>query len=285
VRRPRLLSAALLLTGLVIGTLGESMPEPAPRRAGGYWILAAVFHTHAFPGDGGLPPWALRHEAARAGLDVFAISNHNRVSTARLARWMARRSDGPIVIVGQEVTARTFHLIAAGIEERVDWNTSPAEAVRAIHAQGGVAIAAHPVGRYLRAWDETAVAILDGYERAHPAMEEDERWNADLAAFDATVRARHPRLAPIGSSDFHWTGNVGRYRTYVLARERTAESVLDAVRAGRTVAMDSTGRLYGDPALVRTVAAATRFITPPADRWRLVSIGLVWLGLLGMVVL
>ena len=45
---------ALLLTGLVVGTLEESVPDPMPRRAGGYWILAADFHVHAFPGDGAL---------------------------------------------------------------------------------------------------------------------------------------------------------------------------------------------------------------------------------------
>jgi hypothetical protein len=273
----------LLLTGLVAGTLAESLPEPISRRAGDYWILAADFHVHAFPGDGALPPWALRHEAARAGLDVFTLSNHNRVSTARIARWMSRQADGPIVIVGQEVTARGFHVIAAGIEERVSWRTSAADVIRAVHAQGGVAIAAHPVRRFWPAWDDEALAILDGYERAHPVIDE-EKTRAELGAFDTRVRTVRPRIAPIGSSDFHWTGALGWCRTYVLARERTAAGVVDAVRAGRTVAADRQGRLYGDPALVSAVEAGGGFIPPSAERLRWLSIGFVWLGLLGMLV-
>jgi predicted metal-dependent phosphoesterase TrpH len=280
----RLLSLALLLTGLVAGTLVESIPEPMSRRAGGYWILTADFHVHAFPGDGALPPWALRHEAARLGLDVLNVSNHNRVSTARIARWMSRQSDGPIIIVGQEVTARGFHVIASGIEERVSWQTSPADVIRAVQAQGGIAIAAHPVRRFWPAWDDEALAILDGYERAHPVIDE-EKTRAELATFDARARAVRPHMAPIGSSDFHWTGALGWCRTYVLARERTAASVLEAVRAGRTVAADRQGHLYGDPALVSAVEATGGFIPPPAEHLRWQSVGFVWLGLLGLVVL
>ena len=281
----RTLSAALVVAGLLAGTWSESIPDPAARRSpAGEWILAADFHVHAFPGDGGLPPWALRHEAARAGLDVFTISNHNRVSTARLARWMSQQSPGPIVIVGQEVTARGFHVIAAGIEERVNWRTSAADVIRAVHALGGVAIAAHPVRRFWPAWDAEALAIVDGYERAHPVIEK-ENTRAELASFDARIREIRPHVAPIGSSDFHWTGSIGWCRTYVLTRERTHAGVIEAVRAGRTVAADRQGRLYGDPALVSAVEAAGGFIAPPIERYRWLSIGLVWFGLLGMVAL
>jgi predicted metal-dependent phosphoesterase TrpH len=281
----RTLSAALVVAGLLAGTWSESIADPAARRSpAGEWILAADFHVHAFPGDGGLPPWALRHEAARAGLDVFTISNHNRVSTARLAQWMSQQSPGPIVIVGQEVTARGFHVIAAGIEERVNWRTSAADVIRAVHAQGGVAIAAHPVRRFWPAWDDEALAIVDGYERAHPVIDR-EKTRDELASFDGRIRAMRPTIAAIGSSDFHWTGSIGWCRTYVLARDRTAGGVIEAVRAGRTVAADRQGRLYGDPALVSAVEAAGGFNAPPAERYRWLSMGLVWFGLLGMVAL
>ena len=284
-RLPRAVSFAFVVLGLLIGTWTETMPEPVARRSPtGDWILAADFHVHAFPGDGALPPWALRHEAARRGLDAFTITNHNRVSTGRLARWMAQQSGGPIVIVGQEVTARSFHVIAAGIEERVNWETSPADVVRAVHEQGGVAIAAHPVRRFWPAWNGEALGILDGYERAHPVIDL-EKERAELASFDGRVRALRPHIAAIGSSDFHWTGAIGWCRTYVVARERTATGIIEAVRAGRTVAADRRGRLYGDPALVSAVEAAGGFIPPPDERSRWLSMGLVWLGLLGMVVL
>ena len=94
-------AAALVAVGLVAGSLSPRPPRVEPIRAGGYWILAADFHVHGFPGDGALPPWLLRDEAARAGLDAFVLTNHNRVSTARFARRHAAGTPGPIVIVGQ----------------------------------------------------------------------------------------------------------------------------------------------------------------------------------------
>jgi hypothetical protein len=90
-----------------------------------------------------------------------------------------------------------------------------------------------------------------------------------------------PTIAAIGSSDFHWTGSIGWCRTYVLARDRTAGGVIEAVRAGRTVAADRQCRLYGDPALVSAVEAAGGFITQPAERYRWLSIGWCGSGFLG----
>ncbi len=284
----RPVSAIVVAVGLLAGTLGESTPHSRPRQAEGYWILAADFHVHGFPGDGALAPGALRREVQRAGLDVFTLTNHNRVSTARLARWLAGYSTGPIVIVGQEITAPGYHMTAAGIEERVDWETSPAAAIRAVHAQGGVAIANHPESAdYIGAYDDEALALLDGVERTHPVIETRPGREAVFAEFFRRTQQVNPGVAAIGSSDFHFDGAPGFCRTYVLARERTTAGVLDAVREGRTVAADRGGRLYGDPRMVRIVEAAGGFVAPPAatDRWPRLAVGMTWIGLLGLVVL
>jgi predicted metal-dependent phosphoesterase TrpH len=256
-------AAGLVAVGLVAGSLSPRPTRVAPIRAGGYWILAADFHVHGFPGDGALPPWLLRDEAARAGLDAFVLTNHNRVSTARFARRHAAGTPGPIVIVGQEVTARGFHIAAAGLEERVAWTHGAAAAIRAVHAQGGVAIAAHPERAYWSGWDDGAMALLDGYERAHPSMRRPGA-GADFATFAARAAALHPNIATIGSSDYHTVQSPGICRTLVLARERSAEGVIAAVRAGRTVAMDMDGHLYGNPDAVRLVQEAR--LPPPARR-------------------
>ena len=108
----RLRSAAvgLVVAGLAAGSLSTGPPLHEPVRAGDYWILAADFHVHGFLGDGALAPWLLRDEAARAGLDVFVLTNHNRVSTGKFARRRFAGTAGPIVIPGQEITARGFHI-------------------------------------------------------------------------------------------------------------------------------------------------------------------------------
>jgi hypothetical protein len=281
---PRTLAASVLVAGVALGTLSDRLPRRLPLRAGDYWILAGDFHVHAFPGDGGLAPWTLRDEAAHAGLDVIAVTNHNQVLAARLARWVTERSDGPIVLIGQEITNPAYHMIAIGIERTVNADQPAAGAIDDVHAQGGVAVAAHPSRGFRGYEDDVAVARLDGAERAHPSMHSDETERKDYAAFFDRARLLNPRISPIGSSDFHATSMLARCRTFVFARERTSAGVLDAIRNRRTVAADGDGRLYGDPALVGLVQDAA-----PAGRsdehpvWRRVSVALAWLGVLGVL--
>ncbi len=65
-------------------------------------------------------------------------------------------------------------------------------------------------------------------------------------------------MAAIGSSDFHGIGPMGTCRTFVFAREHSAQGILDAVRAHRTVVFGRDGKAYGDPELVRLAVADGR---------------------------
>lgn len=278
---PRGLSAVVMVVGLVSGTLADGRPVRQPPRIDGYWLLAADFHVHAFGGDGSLTPWALRREAERRGLDAITVTNHNQTYAARFARWMS----GPIVLVGEEITSRNYHLIAAGIERTVNWDQPAADAIEDVHAQGGVAIAAHPIRDYREGYDDRALTLLDGAEAAHPAMHV-AGLRPEFEAFFRRAREQNPGLAAIGSSDFHATPSVGLCRTYVLATEPTATGVIDAVRQGRTVASDRDGNLSGDPIYVRMVEAGGvgQRATDEADFSRWFAIACTWIGLLGLVI-
>jgi predicted metal-dependent phosphoesterase TrpH len=280
---PRGLAAVLLVTGIALGTVSDDVPVRAPRQAGGYWMLLGDFHVHAFPGDGGLAPWSLRDEAARVGLDVFALTNHNRVFTALLGRWLAGSSDGPLVLAGQEVTNPAYHLIAIGIGQPVNAGQSAAGAIADIHAQGGVAIAAHPSGRFL-GYDAPEIAELDGVEVAHPVSSDNREWR-DYVEFFERARRMRPNVAPIGSSDFHLTVGLALCRTWVFASEPTAAGVLEAIRRGTTVAVDQRGRLYGAPELVRLVESSSPAQPDSASvGWRRAAVALAWVGVLGLLV-
>ena len=117
-------------------------------------------------------------------------------------------------------------------------------AIDEVHAQGGIAIAAHPTRDYSGGWDDEAIARLDGVEAAHPALAEGDDVERDFAGFVERARALNPGIAAIGSSDFHVHDRLGRCRTYVFAHERSAAAVIEAVRAGRTVAESADGRLF-----------------------------------------
>jgi len=281
---PRVLAAVVLIAGVALGTLSDRRPDRPARRAGGYEVLAGDFHVHAFPGDGALAPWTLRDEAARAGLDVFAVTNHNRTFTARFAGWLSASGDGPIVIPGEEITAPEYHLIAVGVRDTVPADEAAAAVITAVHAQGGVAIAAHPGPAFHGYDDDGTVAALDGVEAAHPVEKATDQ--AEFTAFFERAKRLKPRIAPIGSSDFHVSPELGQCRTFVFARERTGEGVIEAIRAGRTVASDQQGRLYGDPELVRLVADGGGAQRPDVHAgWRRISLSLVWFGVLGVLIL
>ncbi|MGH9240640.1 MAG: CehA/McbA family metallohydrolase [Vicinamibacterales bacterium] len=284
---PRVVSAALLVAGAVVGTHADRIPSRQPVRAGEYWVLSGDFHVHAFPGDGALAPWMLRDEAARAGLDVIAVTNHNQTLTGRLAEWISGSGDGPLMLTGQEVTNPEYHMVAAGLQHAVNADQPAAGAIVDVHAQGGVAIAAHPSRRF-RGYDSDAtVAALDGAEAAHSGIHVDGAFRRDLNAFFERARRINPGVAAIGSSDFHaMPPPLGLTRTFVFVRERTKAGVLDAIRSGRTLAVDGDGRLTGDPSLIRLlgdVRPAGR--SDPHPKWRRVSVALTWFGALGLVIL
>jgi predicted metal-dependent phosphoesterase TrpH len=247
-------------------------------------MLAADFHVHAFPGDGGLTPLSLRNEAARKGLDIIAITNHNQIITGWLAQWIGGKTGGPIVIAGEEITNPDYHLIAVGLSRAVRPDQTAKEAIDAIHAQGAVAIAAHPL-RSFRGFDEAALAAVDGTEVAHPITRAQE--GREYVEVFERARHLHPQVAPIGSSDVHVTPFLGACRTIVFARERSVNGVMEAIRAGRTVAVDQSGTLYGSPDLLARVRSVGGIPLgyPKHPGWQRISLVLTWLGLAGILLL
>jgi predicted metal-dependent phosphoesterase TrpH len=256
VRTIAVAAGALFAAALVTGTLADRVPARAPLILGGYRVLSADFHTHSsLWSDGALTPWGLAFEAARQRLDVIAVTGHNQTLDGRVARWASARMGGPLVIAGEEILGdeRHYHLVALGITESVDFDQPAAGAVAEIHRQHGVAIAVHPTPESWPAWDARAASELDAAEICHPLIYQDANGQAQLEAF-----ARRGSFAAIGSSDFHGVERMGLCRTYVFVHEATANGVLDALRAHRTVVYGRNGNAYGDPQLIALAAADGR---------------------------
>jgi hypothetical protein len=286
------------LVGLTLGSVSATQQDslsrdPVPGAAGpreaGYEMLAADFHVHSFPGDGALLPWQAAAEARRRGLDAIALTNHNHGLQWRLARiasgWMPSHV---IVLRGEEVTAPGFHIAAVGIDDLVRPARSPRTVIDAVHAHGGVAIAAHPGRRYGDAYDADALGALDGVEAAHPLVDRDQVKRQEIETFYARARAVNPSIAAIGSSDFHREAPIGSNRTFVFVTERTAAGVLDAVREGRTAACSAGGALTGGEPWVSMAApacrvAAARAVRSPARSGGVLNAAAVLLALAGLV--
>jgi hypothetical protein len=280
--RVRVVALVLLACGLALGTVTDTLPSRAPVHVDGFEVITGDFHVHAFIGDGAIAPWMLQRHAARAGLDVIAVTNHNQTLAARLGRAAARRSSGPLVLVGEEITGRDFHLIAVGIEHPVEWDQPARLAIEQVHAQGGVAIAAHPLHGYAEGYDDVALAELDGLEVAHPDRLAP-RLRPQFDEFFQRTLPRNPQVAAIGSSDFHVTAPMGLCRTYLMVRERSEAGVLEAIRDGRSIGRCEDGPLRGRPEVVRLLEPYRDALLPPREPLLpRAAVLLVWLSLVAL---
>lgn len=254
----RWLAAGMIAVSLIAGTLSDTVRKNPPLMLGGYQVLAADFHVHAFPLSWAtLAPWDLVLEAQRHELDAIAITGHNHVWVAKVGSWFSHLIGGPTIVVGEEITAPGYHLLAIGIDHTIDWRQPSTTAIDEVHRQGGVAIAAHPLFKYWPGFDSTAMSKLNGSEVLHPLAYVRPPAYGQFQQFYA-----RRRLTAIGDSDFHGLGPLGMCRTFVFARDNSPSAVVDALRAGRTVVYDRDGRSYGDPDLILLASQDPQFNPP-----------------------
>jgi len=286
----------LSLLGLsLVASLLHRGSEPAwtPPRAGDLWVLEGDVHVHSSFAGALSTPVDIPLIARRRQLDFVAVTEHNAWFGGAVARALGKAlAPEVIVLPSEEVTNRAYHLLAIGIERRVD-PTLPLSAIADdVHAQGGVVVAAHPPrDTWPLLLGLAAEKKLDGAEVFHPTIflvEGRAREHEDFLA-EASRLSGAP-LPAFGSSDFHGGSSIGMCRTLVFAHERTAASILEAMKAGRVVAVTSDGRTAGDAKWIQTLTAAnihTRAdanTSPPSARLRPLERALSWLIAITMVI-
>lgn len=251
----------LMMIAIAAGTLVDRPRHQRPLLIDGFRALAVDFHVHSsLWSSGALTPWGVVLQAERDGLDAFAGTGHNAIATGKVSHWFATRFGGPIVLVGEEIRTPRYHLIAAGITRQIGFRQTAAAAIAEVHRQGGIAIAAHP-GLETRGYDATALRELDGTEICHPMIYQRATAQRDLEEFASFTHA-----TPIGSSDFHAFGPMGLCRTWVFARDDSAQGIIEGVRAHRTVVYGLGGKAYGDPEwIARAERCGLRGAAPPEE--------------------
>jgi len=174
-------------------------------------------------------------------LDVIAISDHDTIEGALLARQLMNQKYYRFdLIVGEEITSQEGHILGLFLTETIPAGLSAEETCKAIHAQGGLAIAAHPFKKSrfknpkLATMDGVGGKCLiecrqyfDGLEvvNATPTLS-DENLSASL--INKTLLAK----AETGSSDAHILEAIGK--GYTLFEGKNAPDLKRALKKHQT---------------------------------------------------
>jgi len=187
-------------------------------------------HVHTrFSRDSRNDPARVIDAALRRGLVGIAVCDHDAFRGVEAVRKAA--PPGFLVVPGMEISTRFGHLLGLFLREAVR-TKDPFEAVEAIHAQGGLAILAHPFARH-RAVDPAFAARLDGCEGYNARYSRASRKRGADGGPKVLAFAREHGLAITGGSDAHFPWEVGRGRT-VVEGAKTLENVKRAIRERRT---------------------------------------------------
>jgi hypothetical protein len=229
------------------------MAEQPPTRVAGRWYRGDC-HVHSVHSDGQLTPRQLTVAARAAGLDFLAATEHNTAAPHAWSRHAATEptdtrpaGHDPLVILGEEVTTRRGHWLAVGLRpgevidpRECETGQAPRDALRHVHDQGGLAVAAHPHAPYDTGTFQYPYDGFDAVEVWNGPWTSELPWQADneaaLAGWSRDLAADLPHGAwrpAVGNSDTHLPGQIGIAHTVVFAGRLHVAAILVGIRAGR----------------------------------------------------
>jgi predicted metal-dependent phosphoesterase TrpH len=216
-----------------------------PRRA------RADLHVHPL-GDAVVRdrhPDAFIAAAERAGIDLVALTDHDRIDVA--LDIVARTGESSVTfIVGQEISTSDGHLLGIGLRTRITPGRSMADSIAAVHDQGALAIVSHPLlptkisigGRRLSAIaDGDRIRRPDALEGFNPLAS----WLPGYRRLLVRFAAQHG-LPLVGGSDAHLASAVGRgFTDFGVGHAERPLTMIDLYLAVATGDVSGLGQSYG----------------------------------------
>lgn len=220
----------------------------------GYRTLKGDFHIHTVFSDGNVWPTYRVEEARRHGLDIIAITDHieyrpkkdyyskkvNLNTSYEIAKAGLGDATDLIVVHGTEITrSKPFgHMNALFIEdaEKADVK-EPLDALEAMLKQGAYILWNHP------GWPDDLSTMYPVHEQliAEGKIHGFEVWNDAESYPVAYDWVEKYGLHPFANSDIHgaveYRYSGRRPMTLVFAKEKTLDSVKEAMFAGRILAL------------------------------------------------
>lgn len=202
----------------------------------------ADMHIHTLYSDGTASvAQVLEHVEHRTNLDVVAITDHERLDGAIRAADLHAAGDYSFdLVIGEEITTRRGHVLALYVTERLPAMRPLEETLQAIHAAGGIAIAAHPLAPVPLSVGRRSLRSVRDHAHEHVAFDALELFNPSYAGrvrHDARMEmnAAELGLPGVGNSDAHVLEGIGTgftsfaghtaddYRIALLAGDVSAE--------------------------------------------------------------
>jgi len=196
-------------------------------------------HLHTLYSDGTMEVQALLdHVERHTDLDLVAVTDHERIDGALRAVELHAAGEYHFgLVVGEEITTRRGHLLALFLTERVPALRPLEETIERVHAQGGIAIAAHPMAPLTPSLGRRSLL------RLHHDPDVRHRLDAIEMLKPTAGRARRPHrqalnelmeLAAVGNSDAHVLEHIGTGWTWFPGS--SAEDYRKAIRERTTEA-------------------------------------------------
>lgn len=299
-------SGAGLALALVLAAAMPVLPVDAQSRAiefpdvDGYHTLAVDLHTHSVFSDGSVWPVIRVQESERDGVALLAVTEHleyqpraadipnpdrNR-AFAVAAEYAGAEAPGVIVVNGAEISrdmppghCNAVFLSDANALLRDDVMEVFEEANR----QDAFVFWNHP--NWIPQRRDGVARLTDMHRRliADGLLHGIEVANAHMYSAEALQIALDYDLAILGVSDIHglvdWEYDVhgGGHRTVtlVLAEERTAESIREALHANRTAAWKDSELIGREEVVVPLLEASLKVLDVRVRRGSVLTVTLV----------
>ena len=199
----------------------------------------ADMHLHSLYSDGTASVQALLdHVERQTDLDLVAVTDHERIDGALRAREIHEAGAYSFgLVVGEEITTRRGHVLALFVTERIPALRPLPETLERIHAQGGIAIAAHPMAPLTPSLGTRSLLGAHGAADARHRLDGIELMNPSAAgrsrrAPRERLNASVLHLAAVGNSDAHVLEGVGSAWTWFPGS--SAADYRAAIEAGTT---------------------------------------------------
>ncbi len=235
----------------------------APRRPRGpKGLLLCDFHTHTNYSDGKLTIPELVTFYGQRGFDVLCVTDHycdpkkligkivNLTGLVLLPEQIAeyfqvleterrRALDkyGMILMTGLEFNKdgvrkkSSAHLLGIDLREPIDPSLSILDTIGAIHAQGGLAVAAHP-HEFKTSWGKDTLHFWENMDLYSPLLDAWEIANRDEIFNPVGLK----KLPFIANSDFHKPRHIYSWKT-MLYCEKDPEAIKECIRTNRDIAI------------------------------------------------